>query len=146
MRKIGPIAKGLALLAVAFTAGATGCAAPAPQGVDLHQANRSDWLFPEDLQEIRNYTVIEAIRQLRPRWLRARGPEIQIGPDGALSIERGVQRVRAYVDEVQSSLDRLEVIAVDDVLRIHYLTAPEATMRFGIDHEGGAIMVTTRGG
>lgn len=140
-----PVPPILPVLLAALVVAASGCAAPEPEGVSLRPPDPQNWLFPADLDPISDYTVIEAIRQLRPRWLRARGPSITLA-GGATRVERGDEIVRVYLDEIQASLRRLEVIPVDNVLRIHYLDAIRATTRFGIDHEGGAIMVTTRGG
>ena len=96
-----------------------------------------------ELASVWNYDALEAIRQLRPRWLRGRGPSISIdGSTGQLTAERG--RVRAYVDGIARDLELLDMLETEDVASMRFLNASDATMRFGIGHAGGAILITTR--
>jgi hypothetical protein len=78
-------------------------------------------------------TALDLIRRLRPEYLRARGGGSSIGP------------VAFYLDGVkQQSIDALATISKEIVREVRYLNATDATMRFGTDHTGGAVLVSTR--
>lgn len=83
-------------------------------------------------QELAEYTTLTAhdvIRRLRPRWLRARGGGApQLIMDGARL----------------GNLDSLSTISVADVESLRFLSAADATMRFGTNFPNGAIEVVSR--
>jgi hypothetical protein len=53
---------------------------------------------------------------------------------------------RVYVDgtPLGEGLGVLRQMRPDDVLEIHYLSAADATQRFGTGNSGGAILVQTK--
>jgi len=86
-------------------------------------------------QTFRN--AYEMIRTLRPHWLDARGN---------VSLSRpGSSQPVVYLDgmEFRDPTVLRDVLAID-VLEVEYINASEATSRYGSDHTGGAILVTTR--
>lgn len=83
----------------------------------------------EELTDYTTFTAHDVIRRLRPRWLRARGGGTpQLIMDGAR----------------MGSLEGLSAISVADVDSLRYLSAADATMRFGTNFPNGAIEVVSR--
>ena len=94
-----------------------------------------DVLTGEQLAETQQENVYEALRQLRPRWLRARGG------GGAtrtvtVSVYMGAQRM--------GNVDFLRSLDAQGIREIRFYTSSEATTRFGTDNVGGAIVITRR--
>lgn len=78
-------------------------------------------------------SLYDAIRFLRPQFLTPRG--------GGTSTEPVV-----YVDNIRrGGIDSLNNLFVSQVSEIRYMSASEATTRFGTGHPGGAILVKTGG-
>jgi hypothetical protein len=83
-------------------------------------------------------TAYEAIRQLRPHFLQSRGPTSIQDP--------GAGEPVVYVNGVRYGAPRvLESIRAMDVEEIRFLSASDATTRYGTGHAGGVIEVRTRG-
>ena len=83
------------------------------------------------------YTVVQ---QLRPSWLQNRGQATPVG---------GVRVVRVAIDgRLQAgSAEVLRSLRGAEVQELRYLSGQDAQTRFGMDTEGGVIVVTTdRGG
>lgn len=83
----------------------------------------------------------DIIQQLRPQWLRP---------------GRGVQRasgelytrpqLQVYLDGIrQQGADVLRTVLRDVIAEIRFLNGIDATARYGLDHEMGAVLVTTAG-
>lgn len=94
-------------------------------------------------EELVNYSTMmlaDAIRQLRPRWLRVRG---------APSIEFGGNRTVAVVLDGGAPQDWsiLDSLRPDQVQSVRYHSAADATMRWGTGFPNGLVEVTSmRGG
>jgi len=113
-----------------------GCAASAPGAGRPGVGDRSI-LTSDEIVTSTGRNVYEVIAQLRPEYLRSRGA-------GSLRNE-APPRATVYVDNVRfGALETLQSLTVDHLLRVEYLSASDATTRFGTDHTGGAILVTTR--
>lgn len=115
-----------------------GCGAgPAPTG-GLGFRDRNILTAEEiDLSRSTGWTAYDLIAQLRPEYLRSRGP----------ASLRSTTPVRAvvYVDEMRfGDLDSLRSMNADQIHHIRYVNAADATTRFGTDHLGGAILIATR--
>lgn len=81
-------------------------------------------------------TAYQAVRRLRPQWLRRRGVSSMRSP--------GSGQIVAYVDGVRAGgAEALERVQAVVVVEMEYLSGPEATTRFGAGHGGGAILVRT---
>jgi hypothetical protein len=81
-------------------------------------------------------SAYSAIAQLRPSWLFHRRTPTPTNPNPVPAV---------YVDRAQlRSFDELHTIPVEDVERIRFLNASDATTRFGTGHLWGAIVVITR--
>jgi hypothetical protein len=97
--------------------------------------NRSSVITREELATTAGLDSFEAVRRLRPMWLRTRGPVSMMLETGVRMHVNGFDRGRAQ---------ELKGIWSTDVESIRYLSAPDATTRYGINHADGAIMVTLR--
>jgi hypothetical protein len=91
-------------------------------------------LTAEDLQQTTENTVWDAIRRLRPQWLRTRGRTSLTGqsPDEP-AVYVGGTRYGALRD--------LRQMQVFQVTRVRFIEPIEATTLFGTGHTGGAIMI-----
>lgn len=81
-------------------------------------------------------TALDAIRRLRPEFLRNRG---------MTSIRASVpEPIVVYVNGVNTgSIDILQQILATDVKEIRYINSRDATTRYGTGHVNGAIVVVT---
>ena len=89
-----------------------------------------------ELQELSDQNVLDAIRQLRPAWLRARTrPSIAAGETAGYP--------RVHLNGVPlGDIRELETIRVDEVRELHYMSGPDASTRWGTDYTNGVILVT----
>ncbi|MGD8277910.1 MAG: hypothetical protein PVH00_07780 [Gemmatimonadota bacterium] len=100
-------------------------------------SRNSNLISSDEIAAVNAATATDIIRQLRPNWLRARGP---------VSTSRAVPELPVvYVDNVRtgdtSSLDR---IPSHNIAEIRFLVGRDATTMYGMDHGGGAILVKTK--
>lgn len=127
-----PAGAALALALVtslAFTACAVGTLSSGPSGT-------RDMITREELEELNADDVMEAISLLRPHWLRFRPMRTPGSPDPAVGV---------VVDgQPRGTRSDLAQIPIGTVERIEFMTAADATIRFGTGFTGGAIVVATR--
>ncbi len=84
----------------------------------------------EEMSQFSALTALDVIRRLRPRWLRSRGQSNpQIIQDGA---------------RMGTSTENLRTLSVSDIESMRFLSASDATMRYGTNFPGGAIEITSR--
>ena len=79
----------------------------------------------------------DLIAQIRPTFLRSRGT----------TSFRDLTPVRAvvYLDGVYyGKIEALRNLPVDEIRQIEFISAGDATTRYGTDHLGGAILISTR--
>jgi hypothetical protein len=93
-----------------------------------------DRITEAELEPIAQMSAFEAIQRLRPRWLQSRNqsrtgffPTVHV--DGA---------VRGQGEEVLAS------ILSSDVEEMQFLSAADATTRFGTGYFSGAILIKTK--
>ena len=113
---------GLTLLAAA-------CASGGGSGESGPRRNRN-LITSEELTEVAEVdTVFDAIRRLRPNWLRG----------------RGTSSVRVFVDGVQmGGTGALRNYRVDVIRECRFISPTDASLRFGTGYGGGVIEVFTR--
>ena len=89
-----------------------------------------------ELQELADYNVLDAIRRLRPAWLRGgTRPSIAVGPTSTSP--------RVHLNGVPlRSIAELEEIDARDVREMRFMNGPDASTRFGTGYMNGAILVT----
>lgn len=127
----------LAWVAIAIvTVSGAGCATTAP----LRQDPCSGQITRAELLQVgAGSSAWEAIRSLRPSFLRSRAP--------ATPANGGRPTPIVVVDNLQpEDLSQLRLIPTADILSVQHLSGPEATTRYGTGAVGGAIVVTTLGG
>ena len=123
----------LMLAAFALMIGLAGCASGSGGSGSSGSSGSSSGpnrLTAADLVNQQELDLYDAIRQLRGRWLTSRG--------------RGTPRVVVDGSPRQSGIDELRSLRVSDVQGIEFLSASNATTRFGTGYDAGAILVTTR--
>lgn len=126
----------VALMVAAMTTAVHACAMSGPVA---SSGGSRDVLTEAELADAQHLDVYDAVRRLRPVWLRSQRGQDSLTPRAAA--RRGV---RVYLDGVHfGDIDALRNLNVADVREIRHLDAREATQRYGIDHAEGAILVTT---
>ena len=82
--------------------------------------------------------VYELIEAIRPGMLRMR--------QGSIASETGNMQIRIYVDNQRfgETVESLRDLGTSGVVEIARLSGPDATMRWGTGHDGGAILITIR--
>lgn len=91
----------------------------------------SSVITEEELAPMVAFTVYEAVRRLRPRWLQSRAP--------------GQQAVVFLNDTRIGGVEELRLIEAREVVRIRYRSGPDATTRYGTGYGGGTIEIVSRG-
>lgn len=121
---------GLAL-AAGLAACATGRVAPLEHD--------RDHITSAELAHTNATSVYEAIRHLRPLFLRTRGPSSVLN---STAMGPAVIVDHAFLGGIQVLTD----IPLKDVQAVRYLAAWDATTRYGPGYANGVIEVTTRRG
>ena len=117
------------------TAVLLGACASAPRAERGRGQDRTA-LAVESLKPHGTRTLYEVIRLERPQWLSARGPT-------SLSVQPG-DEVIVYLNGAKlGGVEHLRDITANLVASVRFLTGPEAQSRFGMDHQSGAILITT---
>ncbi len=116
------------IFAVALAIGLAGCASTGG-GADRPEGATPNRIVEAELEPLGQISPLRAIERLRPRWLRSRSGDMpQLHIDGG---RRG-------------SLRDLESYQLSDIERMEYMSASDATTRFGTGYAGGVILVFTR--
>lgn len=111
--------------------------APHNAGTAAPSTRSRNTLLAEEIKSVSVSTAYDAVIRLRPSWLRNRGPTSVQQPNAG--------QVVAYVDGLRvGGADALARIPASAVVQIEYLSGPDATTRFGMGHDGGAILVRTK--
>jgi hypothetical protein len=98
----------------------------------------SDLITAEEIEAASVSNAYDAVARLRPAFLRGRGQSSIQTPGSDLPI--------VYVNGLRSgTIDHLRNIPAQDVQTIRFISATDATTRYGTGHTGGIIEVTTRG-
>lgn len=123
--------KSTVLILWLMTAG--GCAA-ASQGSSSPGGSRQLISEPE-IEQSTATNAFDLVRRIRPQWLRSRGQ---------MSIERPSDVVVYVNGHPHGGSGALNDVHIQSIRQIQFLSAVEATQRFGTDHARGAILVTLR--
>ena len=93
-------------------------------------------ILQDELQRTAVSDLFEAIRNLRPQWLRQSPTVLRQGGEGSILV---------YLDGVRyGDPSSLRQISVNIVQEVRYLSASEAQARYGTMDLHGVIAVTTR--
>jgi outer membrane cobalamin receptor len=127
----------------------TACAGPA-RAPDEAGGGDSNRLTQEQLAGAQVETVFDAVRRLRPNWLRQRAVNsLQGGNTAGAPISVGgstpSSEVVVYVDGARvGGPEVLRSIPANAAEAVEYLDGASATSRFGTGNVAGAIVITTR--
>ncbi|HEU5208265.1 MAG TPA: TonB-dependent receptor plug domain-containing protein [Longimicrobiales bacterium] len=92
----------------------------------------------QEIESVNVSTAYEVVQQLRPHFLQGRGQTSIQDPGSSMPV--------VYVNGVRyGSPDVLRGMRSMDLREIRFLSASDATTRYGTGHVGGVIEVTTRG-
>lgn len=97
-----------------------------------------DLLTEEDLADMENYTAFEAVRRLRPMWMRPGGVRNSANPAGYYP--------HVFVDGAPyGPMDSLSGFRAADIQQMRYVDPTDATIRYGGRYQGGVILVDIKG-
>ena len=97
----------------------------------------SDVLTEEEFAGSAIADAFRLVLHYRPQWLRSRGPLRVLDPNAG--------QAQVYVNNVRwGHVSLLRDITTHEVVEMRYLSASEATTRYGPNYAGGVIEVTTR--
>jgi hypothetical protein len=132
--------RGLRVVVVAWATVAVAAVVACASGAQRREPATSpdpDVILGDEIQTTTAVTARDAVRRLRPHWLRRRGPVSLRNPNA--------DAVVVYLDGVRfGGPESLRTIVASSVLMIRHLNASDATTRFGAGHAGGAILVQTQ--
>jgi hypothetical protein len=122
------------LLLIAAVAQALGGCAPSANG---SRGSTSGPIVQAQVEASTARNAYELVQQLRPTWLRARGTQSIQNPGSTFPV--------VYVNGTrEGSIEALRTVEIALVREVEFLSAPQATTRFGTGHSGGAILVHFR--
>lgn len=100
-------------------------------------SRQRDLITAEEIAAINVATAFDVVRQLRPEFLRSRG---------TMSLrETGGEYAVVYMNGMRmGGPEQLHQIRASDVETIRYISATDATTRWGTGHTGGVIEVTVK--
>ena len=126
------------LIALALTLAPAACSSTGTTSDGSARARRNPNLITAaEMADVSQQNVFDAIRRLRPAWLRVRGR-------AAATIDRE-STIRVYVDGfLRGSTRLLGRIRSSVVQEIRHLGPRDAVLRYGSSHRDGAIMVTLK--
>ena len=113
----------------------TACAAASPTTRPVRSASR-EVITAAEIVSSRVQDVYQAVAQLRPEFLRRR----------SLSMAQPyrMSEVLVFLDDLEfGTAESMRNIPLARVRQIRYLTPSEASLRWGGQHPGGVIHVTT---
>jgi hypothetical protein len=90
-------------------------------------------LTAAEIQSSGRTRLIDAIQELRPRYLSTRRSQARAAPI-------------VYLNNLRlGSPEQLSALPTDGISEVRWLSAIEATTRYGTGHSGGVILVFTYG-
>ena len=110
----------------------SGCAST---GTSTETGGSRDVLTREQLLATQEDNALDAVRRLRAQWLRARGPARSGGLPPV--------QVAVFVNDVRrGGVDVLADLRIEGISEIRFISATDATTRWGPNVAGGVIAVT----
>ena len=156
---------GVAAAALSACASGTGgsAASPAQAGSPSPAAATSSRyvLVQADLQGAKSDNLYDAIKKLRPEFINGRTDMTYVPPGGAgptstskasgyvgatdgVAILPGQAAVMVYMDGAKlNGVDDLKQMSAAGVREVRFLQGKDAVIRFGANHAGGAILITS---
>ena len=126
----------LALLAALLPL-TTSCASSGGVSAQQPKQTRSaDLITRDEISRGHWQNAYELILALRPRWLRAHGPDSILGQTADVQVHMDENRL--------GGINALRGIATTDIVSIRFIDPVSAAARWGGDHANGTIVITTR--
>lgn len=120
----------LAGMMIACSAGTTPRKAAATRG-------SPNFITREMIENSDHRNAYDLVRALRPNWLSRRGAHSITQPQGDVMVYYGSSRI--------GGTEALGTIDLQAIEYIEFLSASNATQRYGTNHTHGAIQITPRG-
>ena len=123
--------------AILFALGLLACSTTKEAYPAQNPSYSRDHIFLEEIRSSSAADAYDLILQLRPHWLRGRGPK---------SLDRYIETSlpSIYLDGGHfGDIQSLASVPVESIVVIQLLGASEATIMFGGDNPSGAILITT---
>lgn len=145
----GPTVGLTALAALAFGACATSGSSASPGAASASQSapearrGNANLIVQAEVVASNTSTAQELIQRLRPTWLRSRGMS-SARPTNSAGESSGTLPVVYLDNSVLGEISTLANVPTANIAQVQYLSANEATQRFGTGYTGGAIIITTR--
>jgi len=134
MRRMSAV--GIGVLCVAQVSLLSACAARSKDPSPVASTSR-DLITESELAEVDAINAYTAVQQLRPQWLRSRGPASFTEPTGTLP--------SVYADNMRlGGLAALQTISVSEIAEIRYISSRDATTRWGTGVIGGVIEIVRK--
>lgn len=128
-----------AIVAGAMVLAASACGGRTPRAEETSpRAARSsaDRITHEEIEHGHWANAYDLIENLRPRWLRAHGPDTILGDPVVVQVHLDASRL--------GGIETLRGIPVSDIASIEWVDPVTAAARWGADHANGTIVVSTR--
>ena len=132
-----------------------GSSEPAPVGpaglLPTGGRGERDRISMQEISESGASNAYQLVQSLRPNWLVTRGTQrmteqgVLTGTAEAPVARPGLPQIMAYLGQAQlGGAEQLQKIPAVEVESIEWLSAADATLRFGAGHTHGAILVQTK--
>jgi hypothetical protein len=126
----------LASLSAVLLLGAIGCASGGAATSATAPSGNRDLLLREEMDKGQWANAYEAVRNLRPQWLRVRGRDTITGDPGG---------VQVLLDDVRlGGVEVLRTLPISGVVYFQFVDGISASQRWGTGFGNGAIFVSTR--
>lgn len=147
-RSMWVVAGALAGVVGSHVVGKTAVPVMVPERLD-HFSREQREISTEELREAGNQSAYDVVQRVRPRWLMTRGTHsLSEAPRGwgvgrQVVVIPGNDKIKVYLDGVRlGGVDAMRRVASDGLTSIQFLTARDATQRYGTGHTHGAILLS----
>jgi hypothetical protein len=128
------VTRGLLTAAILIIGAA--CGPAAGPGIPASPRSQTSVVTFEEIQQRGQYSNLYVLLQdLRPRWLRAQGPDSFMGSGGAVQVVMDGNRM--------GSVDALKSLSPSGVTSIRFVAPIEAAAQYGLDYSHGAVVIST---
>ncbi len=112
---------------------------------EAQKGRKNNLITQEEIAKSGASNAYDLIKTLRPEWLRARGISTGMPDPSGGGVSDPGAGIQVYVDGVRvGGLDQLENFGAERIQELRYLSANDATQKYGTGHTQGAIEVTTK--
>jgi hypothetical protein len=125
------------LLAATLALTTVACGSSTPRTGQAGPGGDRNVILAEEIVQVENATALDVVQRLRPHFLQRRGPTSITQQDNTYPV--------IYIDGLRrGDVNELRQIPASTIARIEYISASDATTRWGTGHTAGVIAVSTR--